>query len=132
MTSPRSSRRSSPQLDAVQLAVRLARAAFDKKAEDITILDLRGRSPVTDMFVILTASNPRQRQAVAQAIGDAAHEAGARLYGAEGEGGARWVLLDYVDVVVHLFDAEWRDLYDLELLWGDAPHVAWREDAAET
>ena len=114
-----------------ELAVRFARAADEKKAENIVVLDLRGKSPVTDVFVLATANNPRQRRAVTEAIAGAAKEIGARILGSEGEGDARWVLLDYVDVIVHVFDREWRELYDLELLWGDAERIAWQEDAEE-
>jgi ribosome-associated protein len=114
------------------LAVRLARAAYDKKAEDIVVLDLRGVSPVTDAFVIVTANNPRLMGAVAEAAEEAAAEMGVRLFGSEGRGGARWVVLDFVDVVVHVFDAPFRRLYDLELLWGDAPRVPWEEAADRT
>jgi len=127
----RTRRKTETQIEASELAVRFARAAHDKKAEDIIVLDLRGRSQVTDLFVLATANNPRQRTAVAEAIRDVADEVGARLYGSEGEGGGRWMLLDYVDVVAHLFDAEWRELYDLELLWGDAPRIEWREPGSE-
>ena len=91
------------------------------------VIDLRGRSQVTDFFVIATASNPRLRRAVTEAIRYAADDIGAHVFGAEGEGDACWALLDFVDVIVHIFDSEWRELYDLELLWGDAPHVPWQE-----
>ena len=113
--------------DAASLAIALARAAAEKLAEDIVILDLRGRSTVTDMFVVATANNPRQQQAVGVSIAEKARELGRRCYGEEGRTVARWTLLDYVDVVVHVFDSEWRKLYDLELLWGDAPRIEWQE-----
>ena len=117
-----------PTVDAASLAAAVARAAADKLAEHIVILDLQGRSPVTDYFVVVTVKNPRQQSAVAEAVADAARELGCRPYGSEGKGEARWTLLDFVDVVVHVFDTEWRKLYDLELLWGDAPRLDWREE----
>lgn len=115
--------------DAVSLARELARVAAEKLGEDIAILDLRGKSTVTDMFVLVTSRNYRQQAAIAEAIDERAAELGSRRYGAEGVGEGRWTLLDYVDVVVHIFDTEWRKLYDLELVWGDAPRIEWEPDA---
>lgn len=114
--------------DAVSLATELARAASEKMGEEITILDLRGKSTVTDIFVLVTCRNYRQQSAITKAIDERAAELGCRRYGAEGVGEGRWTLLDYVDVVVHIFDKEWRKLYDLELLWGDAPRIEWDPD----
>jgi len=108
------------------LARALAQAADAKKCEDITILDLRGVSSVADYFLIATAQNPRQQKAAAEAMRETAAALGRRPYGREGGGAeSRWTLLDYVDVVAHIFDPEWRELYDLELLWGDAPRLEW-------
>ena len=106
------------------LARALAQAADAKKGEDIIILDLRGISSVADYFLIATAQNPRQQRAMAEAMREAATGLGRRPYGREGGGAeSRWTLLDYVDVVAHIFDPEWRELYDMELLWGDAPRL---------
>ena len=118
----------SGRIDAASLAIGLARAADEKLGEDIVILDLRGKSPVTDYFVVVTANNPRQQDAIVGEIAGKASELGERPYGKEGVGAARWALLDYIDVVVHVFGKDWRELYDLELLWGDAPRVEWRQD----
>lgn len=112
--------------EAQALARALAQAADAKKGEDIIILDLRGISSVADYFLIVTAQNPRQQKAMAEAMSEAATALGRRPYGREGVGAeSRWTLLDYVDVVAHIFDPEWRELYDLELLWGDAPRLDW-------
>ena len=91
------------------------------------VLDLSGRSSVTDMFVLVTVRNLRQSQAVAEEVRKAARESGSTPYGVEGTTDARWVLLDFVDVVVHIFDPPSRQIYDLELLWGDAPRLAWQQ-----
>ncbi len=110
---------------AAALARAAARLADAKKAEDIAILDLTGQGYVTDYFVIASAGNPRQMQAILSNIRDGLARTGARPIGSEGAGESRWMLLDYGDVVIHVFDPEWRKLYDLELLWGDVPRLAW-------
>jgi ribosome-associated protein len=110
---------------AAQLAARLAREADDLQCTAVCVLDVRGISPVTDFFVIATGNSPRQLRSVADAMADAAAEMGHRLLGVEGRADARWILLDFVDVVVHLFDPPGRSYYDLDLLWGDAPRLEW-------
>ena len=110
---------------AVELAVRLAREADATTCEDVIIMDVRGISPVTDYFVVATGSSARQLRSVADSIEQVADEYGERPLGTEGHDDARWILLDFVDVVVHLFDPPSRAHYDLELLWGDAPRVDW-------
>lgn len=121
---------------ATELA-RIAFAAADaKKAEDIVLLDLSGMSDVCDYFLILTAMNARQLDAVVDEIEEKVKaNAGVRALGREGRAGASWVLLDYGTVVVHAFLPETRDFYRLERLWGDAPRVdttAWSLAAAQT
>ena len=109
-----------------ELAKMFARLADDKKAEEITILDLRGSTYVTDFFVIASGRNLRHLDAVAQEIELEASKLGIKPFGSSGKRTGRWILLDYVDVVVHLFEPAWRELYDLELLWGDVPRLDWR------
>ena len=111
-----------------ELAQLCARIGDDKKADDILILDLRSLTYITDFFVIVTGNNPRQLQAISSAVREEMAARGVRPIGIHGEGEARWVLHDYGSVVLHLFDAEWRKLYDLELLWGDAPRLEWRPE----
>ena len=113
-------------MDSGARARRCARIADDKKAEDIVILDLRGLTFIADYFVIATAGNPRQGHAIADGIEKEMSELGEHCIGRSGYHDARWILLDYVDVVVHLFDPGARSLYDLEMLWGDAPRVDWQ------
>jgi ribosome-associated protein len=97
-------------------------AAQDKQAQDVVVLDLRGLSDVTDYFVICHASSGRQVVAIAGAIEERLdRELGCRPSHVEGLRGGEWVLLDYVDFVVHVFLAEKRRFYRLERLWGDAP-----------
>jgi len=103
-----------------------ARIADEKQAEDVVILDLRGLTSVTDYFLIATGRNPRQLDAIAEEILRFMKRRHHRPLGVEGQAFGHWVLLDYGDFVVHLFDPEHRRLYDLELLWGDAGRVSWR------
>ncbi|MEM6782106.1 MAG: ribosome silencing factor [Bacteroidota bacterium] len=103
----------------VELAVE---AMLDKKAEDVTVLDLRGVSGVADFFVIGTGTSDTQIKAIADGVRMSIKEANGELpWHREGYQSLVWVLLDYVDVVVHVFTAEKRAFYDLERLWGDAP-----------
>lgn len=104
------------------MALRAARAAESTKAEEIDVLDLRQKTPVTDFFVIC---HGRNRMHV-QAIGERVEEALAgQLHHREGADGNTWVLLDFGAVVVHVFQEETRRFYDLERLWGDADHLDW-------
>jgi ribosome-associated protein len=107
--------------DAENTARRAAAAALDKKAEDVALLDLRDKGTYADFLVICSGTNERQLEAVADSVEESLRAAGQRLIGAEGGRGSRWVLLDFGDVVVHVFHPEERAHYDLEGLWSDAP-----------
>lgn len=111
-----------------ETALIAARAADDKRGSDVLVLDLKGISAVTDYFVIVDASSEVQVRAVAQGIEEDLKERGVLPKRREGWGDARWVLLDYGDVVVHVFRTEDREYYDLERLWGDAPRLTLNED----
>ena len=89
---------------------------------------MRALSYITDFFVIASGSNPRQLSAVISATQQEMARRGERPIGVEGKDESGWVLLDYGDVVVHVFDLERRKLYDLELLWGDSPRIDWQAD----
>ena len=105
----------------VQLAIR---CADDKKATRITVLDLRAIASFTEFFVIADGANQRQVQAIADDINEQLKkQAGRRPVRIEGYKSAEWVLLDYGDFIVHLFNKEARDFYDLERLWRDAGKV---------
>ena len=106
-------------------ALAAAQVAAGRHCSDIVVLDLKGKSPATDYFVIATGTSDRQMRAVADEICDTAKEQGQQRFGRAGYEQARWILLDFVDVVIHIFDAEYRDYYDLELLWGDARQLKW-------
>jgi ribosome-associated protein len=114
-----------PALDAVALADRIAAIAADKKARDIRVIDLRGIVSYTDFFVICSGGTERQTKAIHDAIYETLkHEEGLLPRRTEGDREARWILLDYLDAVVHLFTPEAREYYRLEQLWGEAPSRA--------
>ena len=107
-------------LEQVRIAVE---AAQDKKAEAIEVLDLEKVTSVTSYFVICHGGSQRQVQAIAQEVGKRLRDAKVRPSHVEGEGGADWVLIDYLDFVVHVFTQERRIFYALEKLWSEAPRV---------
>jgi ribosome-associated protein len=116
------------KVQAQVFAVEVARLAADTRCEEVLILDLRGHSPVTDYYVIATGTSDRQMRAVADEIGRYGADRGNRPWHVAGMDSASWILLDFVDVVVHLFSRDLRHYYDLELLWGDAPRVEWERE----
>ena len=101
-------------------ALAAAKVAAERHCTDIAVLDLKGRSPATDYFVIATSTSDRQRRTVADEICEAARKQDFQRFGRAGYEQARWILLDFIDVVIHIFDKTYREYYDLELLWGDA------------
>ena len=107
-------------MTAKTLAKKIATFALAKKASDVLILDVRKLTDVTDFFVVSTADSEVQVKAVADEIAEGIEKAGARLWHSEGISQRQWVLLDYVDVVAHVFHKEARAFYALEKLWGDA------------
>ena len=100
-----------------------AEAADNKKAFDIIVLDLRGLTYITDYFVICSGSNTSQVSAISDWIGQTLAETGVHPSHIEGQAESSWVLMDYGDVVVHIFDEQTRAYYALEKLWGDAARV---------
>jgi ribosome-associated protein len=99
------------------------RAADDKQASDIVVLDLEKAAGFTDFFLICSGSNAKQVRAIADAVTEALADQGAKPAYAEGYDRSEWVLLDYFDFVVHVFAPETRMFYDLERLWGNAERV---------
>lgn len=108
----------------LELARLAGRAALDKKAEDLVILDVRELSSFTDFFVIMSGRSTRHVQGLAEAVEEALREKRLSPAATEGLRDGLWVLLDFNDVVVHIFYAETREFFDLEGLWHDAPRVA--------
>jgi ribosome-associated protein len=110
---------------AIELALTAAQAAADKKANDIVILDVADQLVITDAFLLASAPNERQVLAIVDAIEEqlAKLPEKAKPVRREGERAGRWVLLDYVDIVVHVQHAEEREFYALDRLWKDCPRV---------
>lgn len=114
------------------LARRLAQLADSKKAEDVVALDMRGLVAYTDFLVICTARNERQARAIVDEVRvQVKREMGLLPGGVDGGGEAGWIILDYLDAVLHVFTAEARDRYQLEDLWRDAPRLELDLDAPE-
>ncbi len=112
-------------MDSKEIAITCAKIADEKKALDIVILDVDKISSITDYFVICSAINDRQLHAIADEMDKQMKKISVMKYGMEGYREAKWVLIDYGDFIVHIFDKEMRNYYDLELLWGDAPKIEW-------
>jgi ribosome-associated protein len=105
-----------------ELAAAAVDAALDKKALDVLVMDMDGVSGVADMFVVCTGESELQLKAIAdEVVASIREKHGERPWQKEGLEHKQWILLDYVDLVVHVFNRELRDFYSLERLWGDAP-----------
>ncbi|HEY6784867.1 MAG TPA: ribosome silencing factor [Gemmatimonadales bacterium] len=118
--------------DSRDLACLAARVAASKQGEAVVVLDVRELITITDYFVICSGTSDRQVTTIADEIAMQLKKHGTRALRREGESSAKWVLLDFVDFVVHVFDREARAYYRLENLWIDAPVVEWEEEEAAT
>ena len=105
------------------LAKAAAGFAYEKKAVDIIGLDLEGKSPMTDYFLICSGANKPQIKAICDNIDDKMAELGLNPDHIEGYQEAKWILMDYGNIIIHIFDNESREYFNLERLWGDAPAV---------
>ena len=105
-------------------ALAIAKAALDKKGEDVVVLDVRGLTSYADYFVVVTADSDRQASAIADHVEQTMKAQGIGKVGVEGYESGRWILVDYGDVVAHVMNRESRGFYDLEGLWADAPRFA--------
>lgn len=102
----------------------------DDKCEDVLVLDLRGRSQMTDFFIIASGTSDRQLRSAADHVAQSAKKSGIGVYRSNlDEARANWIVLDLVDVVVHVLMPDTRRYYDLEMLWGDAPRVSWQRES---
>jgi ribosome-associated protein len=115
----------STEATAVDRACLCARIAADNKAKDVLVLDMRGITPLYDYFVLASGTGRRQIHNLAEEIDAALRAEGDRRLSIAGYDASRWVVQDYGDVVVHVFDPDTRSYYALEELWADAPRVDW-------
>lgn len=113
---------------ASELVVAAAEAASDKLADDILAFDVSDQLVITDAFLICSAANDRQVGAIVDSVEERLRALGAKPVRREGERENRWVLLDYIDVIVHIQHAEAREYYSLERLWKDCPTVQLPDD----
>ncbi len=117
--------------DAASLALDLGRLALNRKAENMVLLDVRGLCGFTDFMLIISGRSSRQVQALAEHVRGEAKKLSLLPLGLEGLNQGRWVVLDYGDVVVHIFLEEVRAYYDLEGIWSEAPLFEWGEKDPE-
>jgi len=110
-----------PALTSKSFAKACGELALEKRAENVTLIDLRKLGAATDFFVICTGSGERHVRAIADHVVQEMSKRGLRPWHVEGYTSRKWILVDYVDVVVHVFNSETRRFYSLETLWGDAP-----------
>jgi ribosome-associated protein len=110
-------------LSAKAKAALISRIATDRKAMDVVVLDMRDASSITDYFLICSGGSERQVRAIADAIDEQLGSSGIASLGVEGYREGHWILMDYGDVIVHVFSEETRDYYDLERLWANAPKI---------
>lgn len=116
-----------------RFAFAAAESLRDDKCEDILVLDLRGRSQVTDFFVIASGTSEVQMRAACHSVMELGEGHGFQVHTNNlREGDADWFLIDFVDVVVHVFEPDTRIYYDLEMLWGDAPRLDWNGTGGES
>lgn len=119
------------ELDGLKIAEVGADAALDRKANDVVVLDLKGLSSVTDFFVICSGNSDTHVEGIARSVEEQLDENGVKLWHREGSRKASWILLDYIDVIVHIFSEEARDFYGLERLWGDAPRTEYDDETGQ-
>ncbi len=118
------SRGSKPE-ESLAFAIEAARLVRDDKCEDVVLLDVREYSQITDFIIIGTGTSDRQMHSVLQHVEDMGKERKMTAFRSNTDDRSTWLLMDFVDVVVHLFEPNTRAHYDLEMLWGDAPRLEW-------
>jgi ribosome-associated protein len=111
--------------DTLSFAIEAARMVRDDKCEDVVLLDVRELSQVTDYIIIASGSSDRQMHSVLRHVEELARTRRLPAFRSNADERSTWLLVDFVDLVVHLFEPNTRAHYDLEMLWGDAPRIAW-------
>lgn len=124
MVAPSRSIRPHGTLESRKIAATAARVALENNGQNVAVIDVCGQSAEFDLFVLVTGQSRRQLHAISEQIDDALEKGmGEHRYGIEGYDESRWIVLDYGSVVVHLFDQETREFYDLESLWADGTPI---------
>ncbi len=118
-------------MNSSQLAEKLAKLAWEKKGNDISILDVRNLTDVTDYFILITGESEPHIKALSDHLEEKLKEENIRAWHKEGYQNLNWVLLDYIEVVAHIFRENTRQYYDIEKLWGDARIIRVQEDAKD-
>ena len=119
------------EISSWEKALLLTRFALDKKACDLVVLDVHEHTSIADYFIVCSGRSDRQVQSIAQGIEENAAEEGLRPYAVEGAQRGHWALIDFSDVIVHVFYEPVREFYDLDGLWGQAPKAKLPEPVAE-
>ena len=121
-----------PRTAARQFAINAARLAANTRCHNVVVLEVSGISPVTDFLVLATGTSPRQMQTVCDEVEEMglAQAPPNRAFSRQEDGSAAWTCIDFIDVVVHVFNQDSRSYYDLDGMWGDAKQVEWREESA--
>jgi ribosome-associated protein len=109
----------------LDFAIEAARLVRDDKCEDVLLLDVRELSQVTDFIIIASGTSDRQMHSVLRHVEELGKSRGIPSFRSSADDRSTWLLIDFVDLVVHLFEPNTRAHYDLEMLWGDAPRIAW-------
>lgn len=117
-------RKESKQIESKAKSIQAAKAALDKKSKETLILELKDLTVIADYFVICSGTSTTQVKAIADYIENELREQGIRPIGVEGRDNAHWVLMDYGDIVIHIFEEETRAYYELEKFWLDAPRIS--------
>ena len=111
-------------METLELVKKAVTALEDKKAEDITVIDIGGVSSIADYFIIANGSNSNQLAAMQDAVDEAMYTSGVHAKQVEGTNNSTWILMDYQDIIVHLFSKEDRLFYDLERIWKDGKEIS--------
>ena len=114
-------------METIELVRKVVDALEDKKAEDVTVIDIREISTIADYFVIASGSNANQLTAMEDAVDEAMYKNGVHQKQVEGSNNSSWILMDYQDIIIHIFDKENRLFYDLDRIWRDGKIVTKEE-----
>lgn len=122
---PPAARADVPQSEAEKFAIEAARSLHDDKCTEIVVLDVRGKNPMTDFLVVASGTSDRQMRSVLHHVQELGEQLGYAAVRHTSDDRATWLLADFMNVIVHLFEPNTRAHYDIEMMWGDAPRLEW-------